>query len=134
MQDPGDSRTRHTLISTFIAERMFEYSFISSRPSHTVQVPCRETEGTRPSVGYEELQHALAEPKRSNKETETDDGQVGVVGGFTQPQLLLLVCSHSLQHAVEDVVVSLIVGLQSGALLPLCCFCVTAPDEQTLGL
>lgn len=41
------------------------------------------------------------------------DGQVGVVGGFAQPQFLLLVCSHPLQHAVEDVVVPLVVGLQT---------------------
>lgn len=41
------------------------------------------------------------------------DGQVGVVGGFAQPQFLLLVWSHPLQHAVEDVVVPLVVGLQT---------------------
>lgn len=28
-----------------MAERMLEYSFISSRPSHTVQLPCRERDG-----------------------------------------------------------------------------------------
>lgn len=42
----------------------------------------------------------------------THDGQVGVVGGLAQPQFLLLVCAHTLQHAVEDVVVPLVVGLQ----------------------
>ena len=42
----------------------------------------------------------------------THYGQVGVVGGFAQPQFLLLVRGHALQHAVEDVVVPLIEGLQ----------------------
>lgn len=43
----------------------------------------------------------------------THYSQVGVVGGFAQTKLLLLVRSHSLQHAVEDVIVSLIMSLQS---------------------
>lgn len=47
----------------------------------------------------------------TQRETVTHDGQVGVVRGFAQPQFLLLIDSHSLQHTVEDVVVSLIVGL-----------------------
>lgn len=42
----------------------------------------------------------------------THYGQVGVVCGLAQSQFLLLLCSHALQHAVENVVVPLIVGLQ----------------------
>lgn len=61
-----------------------------------------------------DLCHQVYQPSRSkvNGCSFTHDGQVGVVGGFAQRQLLLLLCSHSLQHAVEDVVVPLIVGLQ----------------------
>lgn len=103
-------------------------TFISSRPSHTVQLPCRTAKDERTQwrkqwtqaicfVIYKEhhttSNHAVNRKLVvcSDKTAVSHHGQIGVVWCLTQSQLSLLLCVYTLQHTVEDVVVSLIWSL-----------------------
>ena len=63
-------------ISTFIAERMLEYSFRSSRPSHTVQLPWRRRGGgkarARARARERERERERESERARERETERD--------------------------------------------------------------